>query len=409
LSDPHTPAAPPARPSILPPTPEDDPDRWGTVFMGPDKYRETRLDKVLNRQERDLWNRGAEMEYLKRVREKAGAQAKVLLDQAIAANETKKKSVEEWAEKVKERSEQLHAEALRDRDEARNLIAEARTIAENAHKQGQETGYQAGLEQARQEGMRREQQRDAAAAAVLRRIREQCGVVFESWREELAALLRSLVETAGGWVMQEEHALRLGQILTQSAQALEARHHVVVSVNPGEVVMIKKLLANAQNSLRIEGWSVRADPSVEPGGLVIESDAGRVENLIATRRSIVEEALTKFSLPATGVDEAARTAVLEPLPELSALPDPPLSPLPPLPSDMPDQPDQSDQSDRPDAADPAGPAMPEDDLFGPESPVLADLPDPPDLPDLPDPAAPAAAGPEHTDPEDIGPEERSDA
>jgi flagellar assembly protein FliH len=304
--------------------------------MGPDKFRETRLDKILNQQERDLWNRGAELDYMKRVREKAEAQAKLLLDQAIAANERKREAVEEWAGSVRTRNEQLHAEALRGRDEARDLIAEARTIAENAHKQGHETGYQAGLELARQESEQRELQRNAAAAAILRRIQEQCGVIFESWREELAALLRSLVETAGGWVMQDEHALRLGQILEQSVQALQMRRHVVVSVNPGEVVMIKKLLTNAQENLRIEGWSVRADSSVAAGGLVVESDAGRVENLIAMRRAIVDEALTKFSLPATGTDEAARAAVLEPVPELSALPVPPEQPAPAADPEPPD-------------------------------------------------------------------------
>jgi flagellar assembly protein FliH len=346
LSDPHTKSLETPRQADF-----DDPDRWGTVFMGPDKFRETRLDKILNQQERDLWNRGAEMDYMKRVREKAEAQAKSLLDQAVAANERKKNAVEEWAESVRTRNEQLHAEALQGRDEARDLIAQARTVAENAHKQGHETGYQAGLELARQEAEQRELQRDAAAAAVLRRIQEQCGVIFDSWREELSALLRSLVETAGGWVMQEEHALRLGQILDQSVQALQMRRHVVVSVNPGEVVMIKKLLTNAQDSLHIEGWSVRADSSVTAGGLVVESDAGRVENLIAMRRAIVDEALTKFSLPATGTDAAARAAVLEPLPELSVLPDPPERPGPDVPdADMPDS--EMPDSEMPDSKDP---------------------------------------------------------
>lgn len=294
-------------------------ERWGTVFMGPDATRESRMDKLLNQQERELWSRGTEIEYLRRVREKATAEAKAILDKARAGGDELRREAGAWAMELKSRTEEVYAQARQEQAGAQALRLEA----EQVRAQAQAEGWQAGFEAARQEALAHEERRDAAASAVLRCIQEQCGVLFAAWRGELTALTQQAVQTATGWIMSEEHARGLEQLLAQSVQALESRQYFTAHVNPDDAELMRDLLGQAQERLGLVRWAVLADPDIEVGGIRLESDAGRVENYPAMRRAVVEEALARLDLPPEH-DAPAYAAATAPLPELARLPDPAL-------------------------------------------------------------------------------------
>ena len=298
--------------------------RWGRVFMGPDVSRESSIDKLLNAQERDLWNRSTEIEYLKRVRGRAAAEAQTILEKAQERADKMHAAADTWAADVKERMQALYAEAQNERNAARAAHAEADAIRSAAH----ENGFHTGMGAAEQTIAAHEHQRDAAVSAILHRIQQQCGVIFEAWRGELTALSRQAVETATGWVMSEERAAVFAQMLADAVVAMEQRQAATVRVNPQDAELLVDLLCQANERLGLHAWHVEADSSVEPGGLVLESDIGRVDNLPSMRRVVVEEALTRLGVPYSSVDQAAKAAVGAQCPELDALP---TSPLPPAP------------------------------------------------------------------------------
>ncbi|MDR2726965.1 MAG: hypothetical protein LBC10_03120 [Deltaproteobacteria bacterium] len=301
-------------------------ERWGTVFMGPDATRESRLDKLLDQQERELWSRSTEIEYLRRVREKATAGVrsitKSMLDKARADADALRREADAWAAELKARTEEAHTLAKQDQAKAEALRLEAEQVRDQA----QAEGRQAGLEAARQEALEREARRDAAASAVLHRIQEQCGVMFAAWREELVALTRQAVQTGIGWVVSEDRAQGLARLLEQSVQAVENRQNFTIRVNPEDAELARELLGKAQDNLGLDRWTVLADPDIEAGGLRLESDVSRVENYPAARRSVVEEALARLSLPPAADDKACKAA-RAPLPELAHLPEPAAPPI----------------------------------------------------------------------------------
>lgn len=310
------------------------PARWGRVFMGPDTSRESTIDKILNAQERELWNRSTEIEYLKRVREKAASDAQSIMEKAQARNAANRAAVVTWAEGVKARAEQFYAQAMQEREQARQYLREAEAIRNQAH----EEGFQTGLKSAEAVIAQHEFARDSVAASIVSRIQEQCAVIFEAWRQELTALARETVETTTGLVLREEYAAILEQTLEQSVKAMEGRQSLRARVNPEDAELVQGMLGRVQAQLGVERWDVQPDPAVEPGGIILENEAGRVDALPSTRRAIVEEVLARMGVPYSAVDDAALAAVAAPIPELTSLMTPPPSPEAVLPPPIPDLP-----------------------------------------------------------------------
>lgn len=229
--------------------------RWGTIYMGPGPMDEATITD-LEGTRRPLWDERTEVEYMERVREKAAARAREVLDEA-----------------------RREADALRAK----------------AH----EEGYAAGLDAARAELDEFRVGMGDSVAAVLQAIQGQCSAIFGTWREDLVALLRASVERYTGVVLAEERAEVLRALFVQAAQALDSRRHLIIRVNPEDEAAVADMVQAARERLAgLESWTVRGDASMAPGGLVVESDDGMADNRMETRRAVIEEVLAHLTLPA---------------------------------------------------------------------------------------------------------------
>lgn len=279
-----------------------DENRWGTVFMGPTTDRESRLDKISNREEQDLWNRRTEAEYLRRVKERAVEQLNAMLADTQEQAAGLLAAAQADAESIRQAAEVLREEARQDRETAAAELENARDIRAQAY----DEGYDRGVEQAMLE---LEEQRggiDATTLAVLKAIEEQCGTLFASWRGELTALLRQSVETATGWVLTEERAAILEHLLCSAVTALEDQRRITVRANPVDVPAVEEVLNSVRTRFHeLKSWDVKSDETLVPGGLVVESASGRVESLVETRREVVEQALRHLTLPESAAEAAA--------------------------------------------------------------------------------------------------------
>lgn len=295
----------------------DDKRRTGTIFMGPSPDRETTLDRLYSVTRREVWNKRTEEEYLERVRARATDRVRALLLQARERGEeilreagSRADDLRAEAEAVKAEAAAVRAEADRILDEARGVREEAAALREAAHGEGFEAGRNEAL-------ARLAEERRALAettGVVLLGIHEQCGHIFEAWREDMAALLREAVEKATGWVADHERAAMLESLLEQSMRALLDRRRFTVRVNPVDAELLTGMLADAHKAgPRATDWELATDPNLEPGSLVVESESALVDNSLPARRSVVDEVLEHLSLPQGEADQAAFSAVADTL------------------------------------------------------------------------------------------------
>lgn len=283
-----------------------DDNRWGTVFMGPTANRESRLDKISNREEQDLWNRRTEAEYLRRVKERAVEQLNAMLSEAQeqAAGLLAAAAVD--AENIRQAAEALREEARQDRETAAAELENAQNIRAASY----DEGYDRGVEQAMLELDEQRAGVDTITLAVLKAIEDQCGTLFASWRAELAALFRQSVETGTAWILDEDRAAILENLLCKSVDMLENQRRISVRANPVDAPAVEEVLNSVRSRFNdLKAWEVKSDDTLAPGGLVVESVSGRVESLAESRREIVEQALRHLTLPESEAEAVAMQEV----------------------------------------------------------------------------------------------------
>lgn len=286
--------------------------RFGTIFMGPTPDRETTLDRLYDVTQRELWNQQTEQEYLERVKAKATERVRALLLQARQRGDAILREAERQAGALRSEAEDIRAEAERALQQAEAVRHEAETLRGAAHGEG----FEAGRAEALAELSQARRELGEATGAVLLGIHEQCGHIFEAWRGDMAALLREAVEKATGWVVDEDRAAVLEQLLDRGIRALLDRRHFTVRVNPVDAALVTDMLADAHRAApRVDNWELATDPELEPGSLIVESDSGLADNSRGARRSVVDEVLEHLSLPVGQADQDAFAGVTHTLVE----------------------------------------------------------------------------------------------
>lgn len=285
-------------------------NRMGTIFMGPSSDRETTLDRLMDASQRELWNKKTEEEYMERVRAKATDSVRALLLQAKTRGEEIRAGARAEADALRAEAEVVRADAANLRAEAEAALADAQTRRDAAHAEG--------LAAARAEALAELNDTRAAlaetTAMVLMGIHDQCGHIFAAWRNDLAALTREAVAKATGWVVDNERAAMLTALLDQSMRALLDRRRFMVRVNPVDAELVTEMLAQAhQANPHTVQWELAADPQLEPGSLIVESDAALVSNSREARRSVVDDILGQLTLPEGPADHEAQSAVTQQL------------------------------------------------------------------------------------------------
>lgn len=230
---------------------DEKPRTWGTVYMGGTSFS---LGSVEG-EKKPNWTEADEAAYLDRVKQKAVEMASSIVDEA-------------------------RREAARIREQAR------------------EEGHNEGMEQARQEIEEFQNAVSGSVSAVLAAIQGQCSSIFANWREELVSLLRLAAEKAVGMSLADDKARLLEEVYTRSVAALENRRNLVIRVNPDDEPAIADIVAMTQARFPdLKAWSVKGDPAITPGGLIVESDDSLADNRVEKRAALVNEVLKSLSLP----------------------------------------------------------------------------------------------------------------
>ncbi len=225
--------------------------QWGRVFMG---LRESELSDV-ERAKDTAWTQRDEDAYLARVRAKAENKAREILERAAQ---------------------------------------DAAAMRGSAHEQG----YAEGLAQAEAE---LEEFRSAMAGsshAVLAAIEAQLASVLQQWREDLTSVLVMAVEKAVGFQLDAQRREALGAFYLQALQTLESHRSLTIRTNPEDAPVVEDIVGMTQARYpELQSWKVKPDPSVTPGGLVVESESSLADNRVESRMKAVGQALEHLVIP----------------------------------------------------------------------------------------------------------------
>ncbi|MDR2504263.1 MAG: flagellar assembly protein FliH [Deltaproteobacteria bacterium] len=198
-----------------------------------------------------------------------------------------------------EEDEKIYLEKVRLRAEekARDILSAAEQKARALREKAVEEGRAEGLRLAQEEMNELRASMAQASHSVLSAMEERGKELLETWKEDLPALLRLAVEKALGMALSEDRAALLSSLYTQAARALTESRRVLVRCNPEDAAAVEDIIAAGREKLTEQkGWSVRADETVPPGDLWLESESSLAQSSLESRRAAVMQALEGLRL-----------------------------------------------------------------------------------------------------------------
>lgn len=182
---------------------------------------------------------------------------------------------------------------------AASILEEAKSEAENIKQKAHEEGYNQGLAEAQAELTAFQNGVSDSVNAVLSSIEGQCSNIFSQWREEIVGVARLAVEKVTAIEISEERAAMLDALISESVAALETRRSIIIKVNQEDEPVISDIISMAQEKFPdVKSWRVKADASITPGGMVVESESSLVEGKLESRIAAVDEVMSKLVIPA---------------------------------------------------------------------------------------------------------------
>jgi len=208
-------------------------------------------------------------------------------DQARSTSWTEKDEAE-YLERVRVKAEQIAA----------GMIAEAKNQAEQIREEARQDGYAKGLAEAQGELEAFRAAMADSVSAVLSAIEGQCSHIFAQWREDIVGVARLAVERVTAIELSERRGSVLEGLLLEAVALLEKRRELVIRVNPEDEPVIEDIIKTTRERFDdVHSWRVKADASITPGGMVVESESSLAEGRVESRIAAVDQILASLTLP----------------------------------------------------------------------------------------------------------------
>ncbi len=213
-------------------------------------------------------------------------------DQASEILRETEQMVKELIQTARQEAEKIIKNA---RDEAHRIVTEGREslkqIEEEAFRQGWQDGYEEGKREA-------EDEYDAKlkeAAGLVEKAHEERRRIVAGSEDEVVQLAVAVARKIIGREMAANPDI-IVDIVKRAIQKTTDREELTVRVNPDNL----ESALNAQDEITRSVKGIRkmkflADPTVAPGGCVVETSNGTVDARVERQLSEIEQALTEVS------------------------------------------------------------------------------------------------------------------
>jgi len=194
---------------------------------------------------------------------------------------------EEYLERVRGKAQNM----------AKEILSQAMVEAEELRCQAKEQGRREGCKKAAEEVKKIKEQKGLECKSLLDSMRQAGQSLWQSHRQDLALLVQVMVEKILAVELDNNRRESLGNLLDQAVDMMDVKRRVVITVHPRDQKLMEDLLGQAKAEEQgLKGCKVKADESIEAGGLVLECDHGMVDNTIAARRASLQEIVDQLTL-----------------------------------------------------------------------------------------------------------------
>lgn len=192
-----------------------------------------------------------------------------------------------WDDSINEEYlERVRAKAT---EAAKEIKILAELEAEALRATAQHEGYQEGLARAQADIDAHTQAMTAEIENMLTQLGSYGATLFEDRRQDLIALIRLAVEKTLAVEMSEQRAASLEALMREALERLDSQRQLAIKCAPEDEGDLKAFIEGIQaNNPSLKYWSVKGDPSLTQGGMVVEAAEGKVDNSISSRWQGVE-------------------------------------------------------------------------------------------------------------------------
>ena len=179
-------------------------------------------------------------------------------------------------------------------------LAEAEQVKARAYEEGRAEGY------TQASGEVEAQMAEAARTLgqLLEGLRGQGGKLLAHQSADVAQLIRLAVAKAIGCELAEQRAEALSGLLIEALELIDSKRSLTLTIAPQDRELVESLLERATEEYGDLG-QVRINESERiQGGVILESEAGLVDNTPDTRLAEVQAVLDQLSLDDDGRDPA---------------------------------------------------------------------------------------------------------
>ena len=197
------------------------------------------------------------------------------------------KTEEEYLRRVRERATAM----------AKDILEKAMAEAEVAREQAAKDGFEQGMAQAQEQVQAMLVEQADTLAGMLGTLQDAGPSLWEKFRQDMVIVVRLAVEKAIRLELDERRVEVLGGLLDQALETIDNLRRLSVRVHPGDTEGMELLLDQAKaRHPGLERWRVKADKDLDPGSLVVESDQGMVDNSIEVRQQAIRDILDQLDL-----------------------------------------------------------------------------------------------------------------
>ena len=179
------------------------------------------------------------------------------------------------------------------RDKAREAAKEIKLLAEleaeALRATGTHDGYNEGLAKAQEFVDQHIRDISAKGEDLFRQLGAQGATIFDERREDILALIKLAVRKTLKVELSEKRVESLQALMHEALDRIDSKRELTVKCHPEDVASLEEFLAAIQErDPALKYWSVKADPAIQMGGVIVEGAGCRVDNTIDTRWEGVE-------------------------------------------------------------------------------------------------------------------------
>ncbi len=167
---------------------------------------------------------------------------------------------------------------------AGEILRQATKEAEQLKETARQEGFNEGAAQASEEFANHRAQLAESMAQVLQQLQGQTRKCWQEQRQDFVTLIRVAVEKTLLISLDAQREESLNNLLDQALNSIDSMRKLTVVCRPDDENLLRTMLETAQaGHSDLESWQLRTDPNLEPGGLIVESEDGMVDNTVNGR------------------------------------------------------------------------------------------------------------------------------